>query len=242
MSGPQQPDNIAERLTEGTAVGEAGELLLDSTLPLGHLLWNGASAHVWVVDGEGRVTSANRAATALTDRDPVGLVIAELLVVESRDTLARQMGLRDSTAFLLHFAGPLGEPLSLRCVIAPRRAGCVLFGEPPWDDQRALALQLQALNGELAVLVRENARQERALKRAHAELQTAHTKLRDAHWHVKKIADVLPMCVECRKVRTSEETWEDVASYLIRSTDFLSHGYCTHCAALLEALPSDLPE
>src|SRR5690242_9883075 len=147
--------------TGDSADGDAGELGLDSPLRLGHLLWNGTSVHLWVVDAEGWVTRGNGAATAITGRDPAGTAIAELLVAESRATLAVKQQERSDAAFLLHFASPLGEPLSLRCVIVSRRTGYVLFGEPPWDDQRALALQLHTLNGELALLARENARQKR---------------------------------------------------------------------------------
>ena len=79
------------------------------------------------------------------------------------------------------------------------------------------------------MLLRENARQTRALAEAHAQLK-------HAHWHLEKVTEVLPMCMVCKRVRTgsAEDAWEEVAGYLQRASTFLSHGYCARCARLAE--------
>ena len=118
---------------------------------------------------------------------------------------------------------PAGEVQSLRAITQRLHSGYAVVAEPPWDDERALAEQLAGVNAELAVLSREHTRQARALAEAHQRLA-------DAHWHLKKISEVLPICMACRAVKTGEDTWEDVASFLARNADFLSHGYCARCA------------
>ena len=113
------------------------------------------------------------------------------------------------------------DPAGTELVVAERIAGATSEGA---DGE--LAEQLQVLNADLAALTRENVR-------LAAEVASAHRELRDAHWHIDKIAEVLPMCLECRRVQTCPDVWEDVATYLTRHSQFLSHGYCSSCAARL---------
>jgi len=145
------------------------------------------------------------------------------------------------------------DPQGTELIVA-ERIDCGAEGEV--GDRRALQDQLFALNADLAVLNRENARRVAELERAHRRLEAGHSaleaahraleaghrvvepayrELRDNHWHLEKLAEVLPMCVECRKVETAAEVWETVESYLARSSTFLSHGYCTSCAARVSA-------
>lgn len=61
-------------------------------------------------------------------------------------------------------------------------------------------------------------------------LKAAYDHLDQSFWHLRKIQEVLPICMECGKVKTTETSWEDVVSYLKKNTMFLSHGYCPECA------------
>ncbi len=45
---------------------------------------------------------------------------------------------------------------------------------------------------------------------------------------------IVPICANCKKVRTDEEYWEDVESYVSRYSNLdFSHGICPDCARLL---------
>jgi len=113
--------------------------------------------------------------------------------------------------------------------------GFALIGEPALSKEHALRNELLLLNNELAVLTRENARQNKDLRIAQKELERVHEDLKNSHWHLKKIQEVLPICMVCGKVRTEEATWDDLITYLKQNSDFLSHSYCPDCLARIEA-------
>jgi hypothetical protein len=220
----------------GAPAGDAyAELLADDDTARAfvRLLREGQSVLVATIDAEGRVLFASPALTRLLEREVVGLAIDALVAPGCRDALVAARGPAGSDGFITLQFLALNGPFSAAVLVEPRRGGHVLVGEVPLDDQLALAAALQALNADLAVLTRESARRTQELERAHREL-------RDAHWHITKIAEVLPMCIECKRVRTGPDAWETVASYLTRSSDFLSHGYCAGCAARL--IDPDSPE
>jgi hypothetical protein len=73
------------------------------------------------------------------------------------------------------------------------------------------------------------ARRKRELEHAREKLQEAYDELDSTYWHLKKIQEVLPICMECDKVKTADATWEKLADYLQRNSQFLSHGYCPQC-------------
>ncbi len=60
-------------------------------------------------------------------------------------------------------------------------------------------------------------------------LQETLDTLKKSHWHLRKLQEVLPICVVCGKVKSAEAKWEDVHTYLRANAEFLSHGYCPDC-------------
>jgi len=60
-------------------------------------------------------------------------------------------------------------------------------------------------------------------------LKAAYDQLDKSFWHLRKIQEVLPICMACGKVKTSASSWEDVVSFLKNNSMFLSHGYCPDC-------------
>jgi SMC interacting uncharacterized protein involved in chromosome segregation len=88
------------------------------------------------------------------------------------------------------------------------------------------------LNNELTVLARESARKSLELERARGDLQRSLDELNASHWHLRKIQEVLPICMDCGKVKTGAARWEDVVEYLKKNSLFLSHGYCPECGDL----------
>jgi hypothetical protein len=126
--------------------------------------------------------------------------------------------------FLVNLLDVANLPRTLMCFVDPTTDGFVMSGEPVEEHEWKFHEEALRLNNELSVLLRDNVQKTRALEAALAELDTS-------YWHLKKIQEVLPICMECGKVKTSESHWEDVAKYLRENSLFLSHGYCPACAA-----------
>jgi hypothetical protein len=54
--------------------------------------------------------------------------------------------------------------------------------------------------------------------------------LEDAINHIKTLQGILPICMYCHKIRTDDEAWERIESYLEKNTDAqFSHGLCPEC-------------
>ncbi len=220
---------VGERIDSATSEGDLGAMSLDLFLPLARVIGSGSTLHVVTLDNSGGVSYANEAFRKAAGRDVDGVALRELVSVDSRASLDAHLAGDGVEPLILQLSPRDGELRSLRAVVQRGpRGGFALIAEPPTDDHAALEATLGCLNSELAVLARENARQARALEKANREL-------REAHWHLEKISEVLPMCMSCRAVKTGENTWEDVATFLTNNSDFLSHGYCGSCAARMLA-------
>lgn len=101
------------------------------------------------------------------------------------------------------------------------------------QENRRLIRQLAHLNKSVndslvQVETLENARS--AIQAENHILKTAFDQLDKSFWHLRKIQEVLPFCMECGKVKTADSSWEDVISFLKNNSMFLSHGYCPECA------------
>ncbi|MDQ3725014.1 MAG: PAS domain S-box protein [Actinomycetota bacterium] len=110
-------------------------------------------------------------------------------------------------------------------------------GETRIAELRAAGIEWQGRPAFLASLrdVTERRRQERELQAAKAELEETNRRLqatieeRDrSYWQLKRIAEVLPICMDCGDVRPEGE-WMDVVDYLKQNAMFLSHGLCPSC-------------
>jgi CheY-like chemotaxis protein len=66
------------------------------------------------------------------------------------------------------------------------------------------------------------------------QAQVAH--LEDALAHVKKLKDLLPICMYCKRIRDDKLYWHQVEQYLHDAvgTDF-SHGVCPNCVGVFHA-------
>lgn len=67
------------------------------------------------------------------------------------------------------------------------------------------------------------------LEAAKQRLEESIAETASSYWMLERVADVLPLCMECGKVREGRE-WGSVLDYLKRNSQFLSHGYCPECA------------
>jgi PAS domain S-box-containing protein len=68
-------------------------------------------------------------------------------------------------------------------------------------------------------------------ERKHAEeaLRQSEEARDKSYWYIRKLHEVLPFCMGCKKVRSDGASWESLETFLTTNTDFLSHGYCPEC-------------
>lgn len=97
----------------------------------------------------------------------------------------------------------------------------------PADDRSTVTYDdvvdaLYAANNELAQLARENARQLRELEEAVAARERA-------EWALRRLGEVLPICMTCHAV-SEDGAWGGILDFLVESGVPLSHGYCPPCA------------
>ncbi len=134
-----------------------------------------------------------------------------------------------SDRYQLNFVDRDQVPFTLACHIDIQPEWFEMIGEPVQEDETQLQRELIRLNNQLAVQLRENGRKTKALQRAKVKLEQALVELCESQRHLTKLQEVIPMCMRCGKVKTSESTWEAVVDYFQRNNLMLSHGYCPVC-------------
>ena len=114
----------------------------------------------------------------------------------------------------------LGHALGLAIALPLVRLGFVLdLWTVPWTDAHSIANAVVRVSvlSLVAALTTRVAEQHRALGRKVAMLER-----------------ILPICSFCKKIRTEEQSWQPLESYLHAHTDIaLSHGLCPDCARQL---------
>lgn len=90
---------------------------------------------------------------------------------------------------------------------------------------------LHTLNNELVVSVRARERQARKLARVAEELRATLEERDRLHWHLRKLQELLPVCMDCHGVRP-EGKWIDLTRYLRDNDIAVSHGLCPPCESL----------
>jgi heme-degrading monooxygenase HmoA len=226
---------ILERLAEPDRMPDFDEAVGDSLRIFAKYLDQTSDLYFIALSAEGIVAACNQALAKRLQKqmdELVGFDISELLTDESAAFLhgkaADPVGVGN---ILLNFVDAHAHPFTLECSLESRPDGFVIIGAAPIDKEHALQEELIALNNQFTVLIRENERQGKALKKAHGELEKAHEELRQSHWHLKKIQEVLPICSVCHKVKTGDGQWDSLIKYFHDNSDFLSHGYCDECVA-----------
>ena len=68
------------------------------------------------------------------------------------------------------------------------------------------------------------------IRRLTEELRAAVHERDRNYWHLRRVAEVLPVCMDCGDVREGHE-WTDVSDYMRRNASFASHGLCPSCEA-----------
>jgi hypothetical protein len=142
---------------------------------------------------------------------------------------------------LLNFVNRGHLVRTLHCRLERRAQEFILTGEPLPADDRALAHELLELNNRWALLVREYEKTVKQLRKAKDDLAKAMAELDESHWYLRKIGEMLPICMYCGKVNTGENRWEEVVEYLKANSLFLSHGCCPACLDRMTQSPHQRP-
>ncbi len=204
--------------------------------------WLAASRTVALlrIDAEGTLTPANPAAAELIARLPCDdrrTATADACFTEPdarriRLWLERGEG-PQSQPVLLNVVDADGAPASYRSWLEPCDGGLWMIAEPTAGGDPHREDEWLRLNNELAALARESARRGRELRRTLDDLERS-------YWLIRKVHEVLPICMECGRVKGDETGWQDVVDFLRQHSRFLSHGYCPECTEkVMKALEDD---
>jgi len=224
----------------GGGPAQLEETVADAVPLFADYLETAPTVHMAIAATDGSVRLCNTAMAA-----SLGVAAAELigrplwdLLTDSDAACVRDRVERGDRTYgeplLLNFVDAGHSPFSLNCRMDVQPGYFVLVGEPPPGPSGNSQADWLQMNNQLAVLARENARQAKELRQAKEETERALAHLRDTHWHLKKVQEVLPICMGCGNVKAGAE-WGSVVQYLKANALFLSHGYCPACYAKLAA-------
>ena len=236
LDGEYTEITILDRLPEQVNTLKAESVTADASPFLAYCLAKSHACIFLSVSVEGIILSCNDALTDLLMQSPsevLGKSVWTLLPDEDAGALRQRLTdcPRDfDVHFLLNFVNSRHFPVTLTCRMDIQPGYFVIFGEAPQQKSRQAQEELLHLNNQLTVLSRENAQRNKELEKAKCDLTRAMEDLRTSHWHLRKIQEVLPICMDCGKVETGVE-WQDVVTYLKKNALFLSHGYCPDCLA-----------
>lgn len=177
------------------------------------------------------------------------LVISDqrMPVMTGAELLGRVASISPDTARIL-----LTGYADIEAVIeAVNQGGIVHYITKPWDanrllsqlkpiarrhallqENRKLIRQLAEINTfrkDSAARIEDLEKAQSTIERENLTLKVAYEQLDSSFWHLRKIQEVLPICMGCGKVKTADASWEDVVSFLKNNSMFLSHGYCPDC-------------
>lgn len=185
-------------------------------------------------DAGGRVLAWNPAAgrrLGLTDGEMEEASLWEH-VPEQEVARLRDAGDRTGAAGRrrVSFVDSRHHAFTLSCLVVRDPDALHILGEEIPGERERLQDDLLQLNRELSVLNRERARKSRELARTKEKLEAALEELETSYWHLKKVQEVIPMCMHCQRIRGDDASWEKVAEYFRSNSIFVSHGLCPDCA------------
>ncbi len=109
-----------------------------------------------------------------------------------------------------------------------KRADLVAGLDAGADDYMVKPFDAEELRARVQVGIRVVTLQERLADRV-AELQSALSR-------VKQLTGLLPICSYCKRIRSDQDYWEQVDSYVAQHSDAqFSHGICPQCYEAVRA-------
>lgn len=182
---------------------------------------------------EGEVESCSPSflrAVKCSDKQICGKNITEFLVEQDalllKDSLKSLVGTQD---MILNFVDGALFPISVKARLSVGDERILLIAERSSIEEEGLGRQLIDLNNELTRLTREIQQKNRELTETRDGLARAIEERDKSHWFIRRMQEVLPICMGCKKVKPCESSWQDVEEFLKNNTDFLSHSYCPDC-------------
>jgi heme-degrading monooxygenase HmoA len=193
--------------------------------------------HLLVTDGSGKILTCNSRTAALLgvpQNQLCGQTLWPYLAAPDAERLQKLMreGAEDQAeTTLLNFISTEGLPQTLECTVHRQKGGWAVIGNIPVRQGEELQRQVIEINNEMTVLMRERTAANKDLAAAKRDLEKTLHEISTLYWQIRKVREVLPMCLKCGKVQSGETHWEGLADFMIQRFPFLSHGYCPECAA-----------
>lgn len=211
------------------------EFLAESPAFFAGALAQSQTWHCFVAGLDGLLFACNAAAAHRLGQhraDLKGRALGDYLTEPDALTLREMVesgGQSRAGSFLLNFVDAGHDPYTLACRLEVRSGYFVLLGEIIVHEELLRHNELQDLNNQLAALARENERKTKELTHAKALLESTLQELRNSHWHLRKVAEALPMCITCGRVRPDEAQWQDVTEFFTTNSLLVTHGCCPEC-------------
>ncbi|MDB4908192.1 MAG: antibiotic biosynthesis monooxygenase [Gemmatimonadetes bacterium] len=238
-----------ERLAPKDHTPTVAEALADAAPAVATWLDQGYGMYVLLVGADGQAIALNRAlAERLEVPFPAGspaltTLLANDEATELSDRIARLRGAGTrgiTEAFLLNPVNASGSLFTLHCRMDVQPTYAVILAEGADGADDRLRDELLTTNNLLAVLAREREAARQALEGARSELARVNAEqaatleaLHASYWHIQRIQELLPICMDCGEVKSADGGWQPVREFMTANamTPFLSHGYCPACAA-----------
>lgn len=227
---------VLERLPEPDPSRLLAHLAADSISLLAEYLAESTTVIFLSASRDGRLEQCNRQLSAVLKRPQDEMLGASLwdLLTDS-DVLRLRTAVEGAepgkrTACRLNFVAIDYQPVTFECRLECLPDKLVLIGEPNARDAHVAQEQLLQINNQATVLIRDLSRQMRAFDKAKCVVEEMLEELRTSYWHLRKLQEVLPVCMNCGKIKSSETNWEQIVHYLKQNNVLLSHSYCPACA------------
>jgi hypothetical protein len=145
---------------------------------------------------------------------------------------------RDSRERMVTFRRARRYPLYVFATLAPHDYMA------QWERETAIMLALTAvftlatiISSRMISASRSTSLRHAETKRYAEEIQRQNDELNLALSRVKRLEGIIPICAYCKKIRTEQQSWEQLEHYFTEHSDALfSHGICPECAAEQMAL------
>lgn len=185
---------------------------------------------VLVVRQDGTIVESNRAADRTLNL-AAGPLLGERLdryTVEAWEILRERLAHTEHPV-LVNIRSIDGDAGSLRVMAHHDDAQWLLAAEPADLGGREGRDALLEINAELMALARERARQRGELVRLNERLTATLEELESSYFHIRKIHEFIPFCMQCGRLKGAGPGWSDLADYLREHDILVSHGYCPDC-------------
>ena len=238
-----------ERLEPVGHAPTVAEVLADAAPAVAQWLDESESTYVMLMNADSDHVVFNRALADrlelpyTTDAQPIATLLANDEASELAERIARlrASGQRGSAQeFLINLVNASGSPFTLQCRMDTQRGHALIVAECAEGPDDRLRDELLHTNNQLAVLAREREAARQALERARDELAQLNEEqavtlkaLESSYWHIERIHELLPICMDCGEVKSADGSWQHLREFLMANAKnpFLSHGYCPECQA-----------